>query len=96
MSRPSTLSLQGWNAINECECLLRLVPIGTGELDGQGNSPSVANQMTLTAEFGSVGWIRACLRPPKTARTELPSTIARDQSICPLRANQSRNTKWIS
>jgi hypothetical protein len=28
--------------------------------------------------LGSVGWIRSCLATPKTARIELPSTMARD------------------
>jgi hypothetical protein len=33
--------------------------------------------------------------PPKTARIELPSTTARDQSISPQRDSQSSNEKWI-
>ena len=76
-------TLQWGDGINERERLLRVVTIGPGELDCQRNAPTVANQMTFAAEFGSVGRIRTCLSPPKTARTELPSTTARDQSICP-------------
>jgi hypothetical protein len=52
--------------------------------------------MTLAAEFSSVGRIGTRLLPPKTARMELPSMTARDQSICPQRASQSSKTKWIS
>jgi len=63
--------------------LLRVVTIGSGQLNGQRNSPSVADQMTLAAQLGPVGWIRSRLQPPKTARIELPSTTARDQSISP-------------
>ena len=81
MARSSPLSLQSWDGINQCEGLQRVVTIGTGELNGQRDSPSVANQMTLAAELRSVSRIRSCLSPPKTARTELPSTTARDQSI---------------
>ena len=83
MARSSSLSLQGWDGINQCECLLRVVAIGPSELDGQRNSASVANQMTLAAQLGPVGGIGTCLKPPKTARTEQLSTTARDQSICP-------------
>jgi len=83
MARPSSLSLQRWDRINQCEGLLRVVTIGPGEVNGQRNSASVANQMTLAAELRSVGGIGTRLKPPKTARTELPSTAARDQSICP-------------
>ena len=83
MSRSSALSLQGWDGVNEGESLLRAVAIGPGELNDQRNSPCVADQMTLAAELGPVSRIGARLRPPKTARTELPSTTARDQSIWP-------------
>jgi len=83
MARPSSLSLQRWDGINQSEGLLRVVTIGPGELDGQGNSSSVANQMAFATELRSVGGVGTCLEPPKTARTELPSTTARDQSICP-------------
>ena len=83
MAWTSSLSLQGWDGVNECESLLRVVTIGPGELDGQRNSVSVADQMTFAAQLGPVSGIRSCLTPPKTARIELPSTTARDQSICP-------------
>ncbi len=44
-------------------------------------------------QLGVIGRIRAGLLPPKMALIELPSTIASDQSICPLRASQSSRTK---
>jgi len=96
MARPSSLSLQRWDGINQSEGLLRVVTIGPGELKGQRNSARVANQVTLAAELCPVGGVGTCLKTPKTARTELPSTTARDQSICPWRASQSSTTKWIS
>jgi hypothetical protein len=83
MAWTSSLSLQGWDGINQCECLLRVVAIGPGKLKGQLNSAPVANQMTLAAKFGSVGGIGTCLKPPKTARVEQLSRTARDQSSCP-------------
>ena len=83
MARSSSLSLQAWDGINECEGLLRVVTVGSGQLNGEGNPATVADQMTFAAQLGPVGWIRSRLKPPKTARTELPSTTARDQSISP-------------
>ncbi len=59
-------------------------------------SATVADQMALAAQLVPVGWIRSRLQPPKTARIELPSTTARDQSISPQRASQSSKEKWIS
>jgi hypothetical protein len=83
MTRSSALSLQGRDGVNQCEASPRIVSVGPGELNRQRNSPSVANQMALAAQLGSVSWIRPRLAPPKTARIELPSTTARDQSIWP-------------
>ena len=54
---------------------------GTGELNSEGNSAPVANQMALAAELSPIGGIRAGPLPPKTARTEQLSTTARDQAI---------------
>jgi hypothetical protein len=83
MAWTPTQTLQQWDGIHQRECLLRIVTIGPGELDCQQNALTVANQMTLAARLSSVGGVGTCLKPPKTARTELPSTTARDQSICP-------------
>jgi hypothetical protein len=83
MPRASPLSLQAGDGINQCEGLLRVVAVGSGHLNGERNPATVANQMTFAAQLGSVGWIRSRLQPPKTARIELPSTTARDQSIFP-------------
>jgi len=96
MPRASPLSLQAGDGINQCEGLLRVVAVGSGHLNGERNPATVANQMTFAAQLGSVGWIRSRLQPPKTARIELPSTTARDQSIFPQRASQSSKEKWIS
>jgi len=96
IARSSSLSLQGLDSINERKRLLRIVTIRAGELDGKWYTATVADQMTFAAQLGPVGGIRSRLQPPKTARIELPSTTARDQSISPQRASQSSKEKWIS
>src|SRR6266581_218493 len=87
-------SLQRWDIINQRKRLLAVVAIGPSELNCQWNALPITNQMTLAAEFSPIGRIGTGLLPPKTARIELPSTIARDQSIFWERASQSRSTKW--
>ena len=77
----STLALQRRDSINEYHGLSGVMAIGAGQLDCKRNSSAIADKMTLTAPLGSISGIRACLRPPKTARTEQLSTTARDQSI---------------
>jgi hypothetical protein len=81
MARSSSLSLQERDSVNECEGLLRIIAIGSREPDGERNTTTVADQMALAAQLGSVSGIRSRLSPPKTARTEQLSTTARDQSI---------------
>jgi hypothetical protein len=76
-----SLSLQNRDSINKGQCLLRIVTIGPGELNRQGNSAPVANQMALAAKLSPIRGVRAGLLPPKTARTEQLSTTAFDQSI---------------
>jgi hypothetical protein len=82
MTRASSLSLKKRDGIDQRECLLGVVAIGPRELDCQRNALTIADQMTLAAQLRPISGIRACMRPPKTARMELPSMIARDQSIC--------------
>jgi hypothetical protein len=83
MARSPSLALQGWDGINQCEGLLRIIAIRARELDGERKTTTVTNQMSLATEFGSVGGIGTRLKPPKTARIEQLSRTALDQSICP-------------
>jgi hypothetical protein len=61
----SPLSLQAWDGVNQCERLLRIVTIGSGQLNSERNPATVADQMTFAAQLGPVGWIRSRLQPPK-------------------------------
>lgn len=81
MARSSSFSLQSGNGIDQCERLLRIIAIGTGEMDSERNTMAIADQVALAPQLASVSGIRSCLAPPKTARTEQLSTTARDQSI---------------
>jgi len=65
MPRASSLFLQAWDGIHECEGLLRVVTIGSGQLNSERNPATVANQMTLAAQLGPVSRIRPRLRPQK-------------------------------
>ena len=43
MAWSSSLSLQRWDSINECECLLRVVTIRASELNSKWNTTTVAD-----------------------------------------------------
>jgi len=68
--------------------LLRVGVIGPSELDGHRNSPSVADQMTFAAGFGTVGGIRSRLPPPK-----LPESNCRPRRPATNQYPQSSNEK---
>jgi hypothetical protein len=55
MAWASPLSLQGWDGVNQCEGLLRIVTISSGQLNGERNPAAVADQMALAAQLGPVG-----------------------------------------
>ena len=81
----SSLSLQAWDGINQCERLLRVVTIGSGQLNGERNSPCVADQMTFAAQRGrSVGFGPVC-RPQKlpgsNCRPRRPATNQSPRSV---------------
>jgi hypothetical protein len=60
-----------------------VVAIAAGQRDGQRDARGVDEQVVLGTRAGTIdrGWPGQ--EPPKRARTWLPSTAARDQSIAP-------------
>jgi len=84
MARPSSPSLQRWDGVYEREGLLRVVTIGSGEPDGQGNSSSVANHMTFAAELRSVrgvGGGARCGTSRPSQRNGAYASVAANQSL---------------
>jgi len=73
----SPLSLQVWDGINQCERLLRVVTIGSGQLNGERNSPCVADQMTFAAQLGPVS------RVPSAAPKNCPDRTQNDDEYSP-------------
>jgi hypothetical protein len=86
-------TLQRWNRIHQSQRFCGVVAVRACQLDREGHTASIADQVTLAAPLGPVGRIRTCLDPPKTARTEQLSTTALDQSICPPRESQFKSAK---
>ena len=69
------------NTINQWQQLCNIVPVRSGQFNCQRNPISVSYQMMFRAFFAAIRWVWACLAPPKTARTEDESTMAREKSI---------------
>jgi hypothetical protein len=62
MPWPSTFTLEGRNRIDQRQGLLRVVPVGTGQPDGERHASRVTNQMTLAPSLDAIRGIWTGLR----------------------------------
>lgn len=85
----------GRNGIDQGEQLGHIVSIGFGDGDRQWNSIGIGDHMVFGALFPPVRGIGAGFRPPKTARTELESTNAREKSIRSAPRRWFSRSRWI-
>ena len=93
---PSTArAFDGRNRIHQWHRQLGVMDIGPG-LDHRKRDPlAIADEMPFRAVFPAIPGIGASFRPPKSARTELLSTTALDQSIRSANPNSSSRTCQI-
>lgn len=68
--------------------------VGGGDLGAQRNALGIGAKMMFAARFAAVRRVGPRLKPPKTARTLLESTTARDQSIRWLTCKRHNNSRW--
>ena len=89
LSWASWFSADRRDGSHERKDLSDVVLIGRSRSCGQGNSLSIRQDMVFAARLAAIRGVRAGIGPPKTARTEEESMMARDQSI--LSASRSRS-----
>lgn len=92
-TRSSELAPHRGNRFDQRQQLRHIMGIRTCQRRGQGNALRVRDDMVFAPRFGSIGGVRSCFFPPNTARTELLSTTARDQSSCSAMWSFSNNTR---
>lgn len=74
--------------------LTTVMDVGCSHLDAQRNALGIGEKMMFAARFAAVGRVRPRLEPPKTARTLLESTTARDQSIRSALCSRRSSSRW--
>ena len=77
---PAPCATDRRNSLHEREELRHIVPVGFRESDGQGDAVRIRNEVMLAPQLPSIRRIRTRFFPPRRARMEDESTIARDQS----------------
>ncbi len=88
------LAVDGRNGLHERDELGDVVPIGLRQSDGQGNAAAIRNEVVLAPQLPSIRRIRTRFFPPRRARMEEESTIARDQSSWSVAWSWASNTRW--
>lgn len=92
--RPSGLALEGWHGSQKRQQLTAVVHLSAAESNTQGNALGIGEKMMLSARFAAIRRVATGLEPPKTARTLLESTTARDQSIRSAACSRRSNSLW--
>ena len=89
---PSPLPSHRRNRLDQRLELGDIRDIGPCQAHREREAIGIRDDMVFAARLGSVRGIRACLRPPKTARTLALSTTARDQSIASASCSRASST----
>jgi hypothetical protein len=88
----SARALNGWNSLHQGNRQLGVMDIGPGLNHRERDPFAIADDMPFRAVFPTIRGIGASFRPPKSARTELLSTTALDQSIRSAKPSSSSRT----
>ena len=94
LTRPASLAGDCRNGQQQGFKGLAIVHVGTGQLCTERNALGIGAKMMLTARFAAIRRVATRLEPPKTARTLLESTTARDQSIRSAACNRRSSSLW--
>jgi hypothetical protein len=94
LARPASFAGNRRNGQQQCFEWLAVVHVGGGQSRAQRNALGIGAKMMLTARFAAIRRVAPRLEPPKTARTLLESTTARDQSIRSAACNRRRSSLW--
>jgi hypothetical protein len=94
LTRSTSLAADGGHGQHQGLQLPAVMHVGGGQLNAQRYALGIGEKMMFAARFAAVRRVWPRLKPPKTARTELESTIARDQSIRSATCRRRSNSWW--
>ncbi len=94
LTRATDLARHGRNGRHERLELAAVMHVGRRQLDAQRQALGIGAKMMFAARFAAVRRVGSRLKPPKTARTLLESTTARDQSSRSATCKRRNNSRW--
>lgn len=89
---PATQARHCRDCVNRALERDRVMPVGSGDRDRQGDAASVYDEVSFRPEFAAVRWVGAGFRAPRGLGALAASTLARPQSIW----SCSRNRRSIA
>ena len=93
--RPSGSTRNGRDGRHQGQQLGDIVCVGACQARRKRDTLGVADEVVLATRLAAIGWVRSSFFPPRTARTEELSTMARARSSCPRRRSSASMTSWI-
>jgi hypothetical protein len=91
---PPRAAAQGRNAVDQGQQLGYVVPVRRREARDDRNPVGVGKNMMFRPGLPAIGRVRSSFFPPRSARSEALSTIARARSSRPRRRNSVSKTRW--
>jgi len=92
--RPTWAAAQRWNAVDQGQQLGHVVPVRRREARDDRNPVGVGENMMFRPGLTAIGRVRSSFFPPRSARSEALSTIARAKSSWPRRRSSVSNARW--
>jgi hypothetical protein len=91
---PTRAAAQERNAVNEGQQLGHVVSVCRREARDDRNPVRVGKNMMFRPGLTAIGRVRSSFFPPRSARSEAPSTTARARSSWPRRRSSVSKTRW--
>ena len=95
LARAARLSGDRRNRLDKRHKLGDVVAVGARQFHRERDAARIGDDVMFRPQLPSIRRIRACFRPPKTARTDDESTIAREKSILSFSRRWFRSNRCI-
>ena len=93
-ARPANAATDGRDRVHERQQLGHIMAIGAGQPRAERNPARVGENMMFRPGLAAIGRVRSSFFPPRSARSEELSAMARLKSSSPRRRSSASSTAW--
>ena len=91
---PPGAPAEGRHGVDQGQQLRDVMAIGGGQRRAERNPVRVSENMMFRPGLAAIGRVRSSFFPPRSARSDALSTMARARSSWPRRRNSASKTRW--